>query len=85
MAIIDRWLREDEGRPPKQRHTAHRIYARLISEFGFHGGESTVRQYVREIRPRREVMIPLEHDPGEAQMDWGEAQVYLDGHLTKVH
>ena len=30
-------------------------------------------------------MIPLDHDPGEAQVDWGEAQVYLDGRRTKVH
>ena len=58
VAIIDQWLREDECRPPKQRHTAHRIHDRLVSEFGFHGGESTVRQYVRQILPRREVMIP---------------------------
>ena len=85
VSVIHQWLKEDEDRPSKQRHTAHRIYDRLVSEFGFSGGESTVRQYVREIRPRREVMIPLDHDPGEAQVDWGEAQVYLDGHLTKVH
>lgn len=30
-------------------------------------------------------MIPLDHDPGEAQVDWGEAQIYLDGLLTKVY
>ena len=29
--------------------------------------------------------IPLDHDPGEAQVDWGEALVYLDGHLTRVY
>ena len=84
LGIIDRWLEEDRQRPPKQRHTARRIHARLTSEFGFRGGESSVRQYVREQRPRPEVMIPLEHDPGEAQADWGEAHVYLDGRLTKV-
>ncbi len=48
-------------------------------------GESTFRQYVREVRTRRQVMIPLDHDPGEAQVDWGEAQVNLNGHQTKVH
>jgi transposase len=77
LPVIHQWLEEDKDRPTKQRHTAHRIYDRLVSEFGFTGGESTVRQYVREVRPRREVMIPLDHDPGEAQVDWGEAQVYL--------
>ena len=84
LAVIDRWLEEDRERPSKQRHTARRIYERLVTEFGFQGGESTVRQYVREQRPRPEVMIPLDHDPGEAQVDWGEAQVYLDGRQTRV-
>ncbi len=84
-AIIDRWLEEDQKRPSKQRHTARRIHERLAKEYGFTGGESTVRQYVREQRPRwQKVMIPLDHDPGEAQVDWGEAQVYLNGHLSKV-
>lgn len=85
LVIIDQRLSEDESRPPKQRHTAHRIYDRLVYEFGFRGGESTVRQYVREVRPRREVIIRLDHDSVEAQVDWGEAQVYLDGHATEVH
>ena len=69
LAVIDQWLREDEGRPPKQGHTAHRIYHRLVSEFGFNGGESTIKQHVRGSRPRRDVMVPLDHDPGEAQVD----------------
>jgi transposase len=85
LAVIDRWLEEDEQRPPKQRHTARRIYDRLVAEHEFRGGESTVRQYVREHRPNRpEVVIPLEHDPGEAQVDWGVAQVIMAGHQTSV-
>ncbi|MDP2856553.1 MAG: IS21 family transposase, partial [Bacillota bacterium] len=48
-AVIDQWLVEDQQRPPKQRHTARRIYHRLVAEYGFAGGESTVRQYVREV------------------------------------
>ena len=31
-AVIGRWLEEDRGQPPKQRHTAHRVYTRLVSE-----------------------------------------------------
>ena len=86
VEVIEQWLREDRERPPKQRHTAHRIYERLVTEFGFQGGESTVRHYIREQRPRRpDVTIPLDHDPGEAQVDWGEAQVYLEGRLTGVY
>jgi hypothetical protein len=30
------------------------------------------------------VVIPLEHDPGEAQVDWGVAQVIMAGHQTSV-
>ena len=37
------WLNEDRYEPPKQRHTARRIYARLCEEYGFTGAESTVR------------------------------------------
>ena len=44
VAIMDRWLAEDEARPPKQRHTARRIYQRLVAEHGLSGGESTVRE-----------------------------------------
>lgn len=83
-ALIDRWLREDLERPPKQRHTARRIYDRLVAEHGFRGGASTVRQYVREHRPRPAADVPLvlDYDPGaDAQVDWGEAQVLMRGRL----
>ena len=32
----------------------------------------------------REVFLPLSHPPGEAQVDFGFADVWLDGELTKV-
>ena len=84
--VIDRWLEDDRSSPPKQRHTAHRIFDRLVVECGFAGGESSVRQYVREQRPRlRDVFIPLEYDPGEAQVDWGEAKAYLNGRVTDIY
>src|SRR5262249_57200358 len=31
-----------------------------------------------------EVCVPLAHPPGEAQVDFGEAEVILDGRPTKV-
>lgn len=82
-AIIDVWLEEDKHHPKKQRHTAHRIYTRLVSEHGFTGGERTVRQYVSRLRHNfQELFIPLEFDPGaDAQCDWGEAQVYMEDKL----
>ena len=47
LAAIDGWLKSDKDKPKKQRHTAHRIYNRLVDEHGYQGGESTVRRYVR--------------------------------------
>jgi predicted transcriptional regulator len=34
-ATIERWLREDREVPKKQRHTARRIYTRLVEEEGY--------------------------------------------------
>jgi len=80
--IIDRWLTEDQGRPPKQRHTAKRIYERLTTEYGFQGAESTVRCYVGQRRQeaQSQVFIPLSYTPGQtAQVDFGQAQVLIAG------
>ena len=84
--IIDTYLKEDEKRPRKQRHTARRIYHRLVEEHDFKGSESTVRRYVRALRGKqKEVFIPLEYDPGScAQADWGEAYVIIRGVKTLV-
>ena len=46
MATIDRWLEEDLKVPRKQRHTARRIYDRLVEECGYRGSYSSVRRYV---------------------------------------
>jgi transposase len=86
--IVERWVAEDVGAPRKQRHTAKRIYDRLVAEHGFTGSESTVRRWVREHRPAslREVTLPLAHDPGaDGQFDFGEATVRLAGVETVVH
>src|SRR5215831_2743289 len=64
-AVIDALLAEDEQAPPKQRHTARRIYERLRDEHGYPGGYDQVRRYVfKRRRDHRETFIPLAHDPG---------------------
>lgn len=85
-AIIDDWLEEDVSSPGKQRHTARRIFHRLVEEHDFKGGESTVRCYVRQHRPKkREVYLPLEYDPGsDAQCDFGTAYVRMKGKVEEV-
>jgi transposase len=71
--------------PRKQRHTAKRIWERLKGE-GFTGGYTIVKDTVREMTAhRQEVFMPLIHRPGEAQVDFGEALVNLNGKLRKVH
>ncbi len=78
---------DDAENIKKQRHTAKRIYDRLVDEKGFTGGESTIREIVAELKAKQpKVFIPLSYDPGEAiQVDWGEATVYLAGKKIKVN
>ncbi len=85
VGIIDRILEEDRSGPRKQRHTAKRIFERLRDEHGFEGGYTIVKDYIREHRRRsREVFVPLAHDPGHAQVDFGEAVAVIAGVERKV-
>src|SRR3954447_23385807 len=47
-ALIDEWLAGDLDAPRKQRHTAKRIWRRLVDEYGVEVAETTVRDYVRK-------------------------------------
>ena len=86
--IVDGWLVADKEVPRKQRHTARRIWERLVDEHGAEVAESTIRQYVRAAKPRLglvtgEVMVPQTHPLGaEAEVDWGDVRFVLDGVLT---
>lgn len=80
LSVIDAILEADATAPPKQRHTAKRIFDRLRDEHGFAGGYTTVKDYVRQARVRRrELFVPLAHPPGHAQVDFGEAVAIVDG------
>ena len=84
--VIDRILEDDLRVPRKQRHTAKRIYERLRDEYGFGGGYTTVKDYVREHRRQtREMFVPLSHSPGQAQCDFGEVMVIIAGVQRKAH
>jgi transposase len=85
LPIIRQILDDDATAPRKQRHTAKRIWDRLTAEHGFTGGYTSVKDAVRELRVgRKEVFLPLSHPPGEAQVDFGFAEVVLAGVPTKV-
>ena len=75
---IDAILTTDEEAPPKQRHTASKIWRRLRDEHGYTGSYERVRLYVRERqRCQRETFIPLDHDPGQRlEADFGH--IYVD-------
>ncbi|MGP0103595.1 MAG: IS21 family transposase, partial [Solirubrobacteraceae bacterium] len=75
-ALIDAWLEADRQAPRKQRHTAKRVWARLVDEHGADVAETTVRDYVRARKramgwPVGEVFVPQVHAPGVgAEVDW---------------
>jgi transposase len=85
LTFIEGILEEDKKAPRKQRHTAKRIFDRLISEQGYDGGYTAVKEAVRAYRHRtQEVFVPLSHPPGWAQVDFGYAKIELDGEQTEV-
>jgi len=84
--IIDLILGEDRTVHRKQRHTSKRIFERLRDEHGFTGGQTIVKDYVRERRRRlREMFVPLAHPPGHAQADFGEADATIAGAEHRAH
>jgi transposase len=86
VGVIEGILEEDKGRPAKQRHTSKRIFERLRDEHGYIGGLTIVKDYVLSQRQRqREVFVPLRHDPGHAQVDFGEALAVIGGVERKIH
>ena len=84
--VIDQILTDDQQRPKKQRHTAKRIWERLCVEHAFTGGYTIVKAYVRRQKlGGQEMFVPRAHPPGDAQADFGEALVVIDGVECKAH
>ncbi len=84
---IDGWLAADELVSKKQRHTARRVFQRLVEEHDAEVSESTVRRYVGSRKKTRslslpDVCIPQTHLLGdEAEVDFGQVRFLLDGTL----
>jgi transposase len=80
LPVIHQILEADPQAPKKQRHTARRIFDRLREEHGYAGCESIVRAAVADWKKATaEVFVPLSHPPGEAQVDFGHAEVVVAG------
>jgi transposase len=86
MDIVKQWLKSDESAPRKQRHTAKRVFDRLVDEYAFAGSEVTVRRAVARLRRKRiEAYVPLEAPWGTvAQVDFGGAVVMIGRKRTEV-
>jgi len=90
-AFVDAILEGDQRAPRKQRHTARRMWRRVLAEFpGSSVAESTLRNHVRERRRQLgllacETFVPQSYAWGqEAQVDWYEAWADLGGERLKV-
>lgn len=92
--IADKWeehvrkiLEDDRNAPRKQKHTAKRIFDRLVAEHQYTGSERTVRYLVADIKnkPAQKACLPLQFEPGkDAQVDFGESYADIDGVRTKL-
>ena len=87
--IVDGWLVADREVPKKQRHTARRIWQRLVAEHGATCSEVSVSRYVARRRielglKHVEVSVSQTHEPGaEAEVDFGEFWARIGGELVK--
>jgi transposase len=80
LEVIHQILESDRTAPKKQRHTAKRIFERLRQEHQYPGGYSAVKEVVSAWKSQgAEVFVPLSHPPGEAQVDYGAAEVVVAG------
>lgn len=86
---VDSWLSADRLMPRNQRHTARRVYARLVEEEGFEGSYSSVQRYVKrwreEHRSDGDGYLELDWSAGVMQVDFGEAVATIGGGDVKVH
>ncbi len=88
-ATVDGWLADDQNRPRKQRHTAQRIFDRLVAECGYQGSYSPVQRYVKAVKAAKrltgEEFSELVWAPGVAQVDFGQARALIGQVMATVH
>ena len=88
--LIRGWLVADLEAPRKQRHTARRVWQRLLEEHDAVVAESSVRSLVAQLKleisgGKAQVMVPQTHPPAEeAEVDFGEFQAVIGGVMMKL-
>jgi hypothetical protein len=81
---IDEWLSEDRRMRFKQRHTAKRVHERLLEEFPdrYDCSYPLVQRYLKAVKAaggNRQGFLELVWAAGEAQADFGEADILCEG------
>ncbi len=88
QTIID-WLEKDKKFPRKQRHTAQRVFQRLLDVQGYEGTYSPVQRFIKRHRQAAQTAengyLKLEWDPGTVQVDFGQAEAFINGEQRTVH
>ena len=87
--LIDQWLDDDQRRPRKQRHTATRVFDRLVAEHDYVGSYSPVQRHVKRWREAHRVggdgFNELSWPAGTAQVDFGQAEAIIAGIRMVLH
>jgi transposase len=89
-SVIRGWLEAEvaDEVPRKQRHTARRVWQRLVDEHDAQVSESAVRGFVAEVKAELvdvagDVTVGQEHAPGaDAEVDFGEFRARIGGQLV---
>lgn len=89
QAVIEAWLEQDLARPRKQRHTAKRIFDRLVDEYGYQHSYNPVHRFVKtwkdEHRAPSKGFAPRVPIAGTAEVDFGQAEVIIAGEPVTAH
>ncbi len=91
VGVVRGWLEADLSAPRKQRHTARRVWHRLLDEHGARVCESTIRALVHDLKleiglDRRLVVVPQTHEPGrDAEVDFGDFTAVIGGERLVLH
>lgn len=90
VVTVREWLIADKEVPRKQRHTARRVWQRLVEEKGVEVAESSVRALVADLRrdlfdQSLQVKVAQTHAPAEeAEVDFGEFYAMIGGVWLKL-
>jgi transposase len=88
--VVRSWLVADLDAPRKQRHTARRVWQRLLDEHDAQVAESTIRPHVARLKvevglARKDVTVAQTHPPAEeAEVDFGQFEASIAGVVLRL-